>query len=113
VSRYTQDQNFKDNFMESKTSTGAASVTEKTIRAAADRLVNEWVFPGGTCHTPDAITMAQSSILASMLRVRMTELASAGIDPLGQSISELLPDVVPHEIRVYADDDDPEYAQNP
>jgi hypothetical protein len=92
--------------METNSSAGAASVTDEALGAAANRLVTEWVFPGDTCHSPDAITMAQAPILANMLRERMKSLAAEGINPLDLSIAELLPDVVPHEISVYDPDFD-------
>lgn len=99
--------------MTTVSSAGAAGVTKEAIEADVDRLVTAWVFPGDTCHSPDAYTMAQSSVLAGMLRKRMTELAAEGVNPLGQSITQLLPGVVPHEIRVYSGDDEDEYAQTP
>jgi len=94
-------------------SADTAGVTKEAIDADVNRLVTDWVFPSGICHSPDAYTMAQSSVLASMLRNRMTELAAEGISPLGQSFAQLLQGVVPHEIRVYSDDEDDEFAQNP
>lgn len=81
-------------------------VTTEAICAAVDRLVTEWVFPEDTCYSPDALTMARASTLTRMLRARMTALAAEGVNPLGQSITELLPDVVPHEIDVFDPDFD-------
>lgn len=77
-----------------------ASVTDADINTAASRLVTEWVFPGGTCHTPDAVTMAQADKLGWMLSKQMRTLVAQGINPLAMSIAELLPGVKPHEIEL-------------
>lgn len=74
-------------------------ISEAQIHEAAQKLVTDWVFPGGTCHSPDALTMARADRLGWMLVARMKELVSAGVDPRGMSIEQVL-DIDPEDIEL-------------
>jgi hypothetical protein len=65
--------------------------------------VMEYVFPGETAHTPDFVTMARADKMAWMLRERLTQLHTQGIDVSLLSVKELL-GMHPDEIELTEED---------
>lgn len=52
--------------------------------------IMEYLFPGETAHTPDVDSMARADKMTWMLRKRLTELHTQGIDVSKLSVKELL-----------------------
>jgi hypothetical protein len=52
--------------------------------------VTEYLFPGGTMHTPDFVSMTRADKMTWMLRNRLTELRAQGVDVSALSVKELL-----------------------
>jgi hypothetical protein len=65
--------------------------------------IMEYVFPGETAHTPDVATMARADKMQWMLRQRLTELHTQGIDVSKLSVKELL-GMCPDDIELTEED---------
>lgn len=67
------------------------------------RHITEYLFPGETMHTPDVVSMARADKMTGLLRRRLTELFSQGVDPSAMSVKDLL-GISPDDIELTDED---------
>lgn len=60
------------------------------IEDVINRHVTDYLFPGGTIHTPDVVSMARADKMTRMLRRRLSGLRAQGVDASALSVAELL-----------------------
>lgn len=74
-----------------------------SVEDVIDSHVTEYLFPGGTIHTPDVLSMARADKMTCILRRRLSEFCAQGVDVTALSVEELL-GMRPDDIELTEDD---------